>query len=125
MVNAQAAVKRTGGSERTGHGDLAGARRRAIMTRAQPDLRPWLSLLWEARREAPAPEWAAGIAAVGPARSAAVALRAPDDRQCLLAETAIAVSPPAVARLAYRLLGAGGTGLRTKLGPELALTLLA
>jgi FdhE protein len=94
------------------------------MTRALPDLTPWLSLLWQSRREAAAVDWTGAADGSDPAMRTALALRAPDDRHCLLAETAVAVVPSAVARLAYRLLGAGGTGLRTKLRPDLAVALL-
>lgn len=94
------------------------------MTRALPDLSPWLSLLWQSRREAASAEWTAAVDGVDPATRTSLALRVPDDRHCLLAETEVTVAPTAVARLAYRLLGAGGTGLRTRLGPDLAVALL-
>jgi FdhE protein len=103
------------------HVDVAG---RSRMTRALPDLSPWLSLLWQSRREAASAEWTAAVNGADPATRIPLALHAPDARHCLLAETEVTVVPTAVARLAYRLLGPGGTGLRTRLGPDLALALL-
>lgn len=94
------------------------------MTRALPDLSPWLSLLWQSRREAASVEWTAAADGADLATRTALPLRAPDDRHCLLASTAVTVVPSAVARLAYRLLGAGGTGLRTRIGPDIAVALL-
>src|SRR5262245_61522732 len=103
------------------HIDVAG---RSRTTRALPDLSPWLLLLWQSRREATSAEWTAAVDDLGAGTRTSLALRAPDDRRCLLADTAVPVVPSAVARLGYRLLGPAGTSLRTKLGPDLAVALL-
>lgn len=110
--------------KRTVAGDQLDGVGRSRATRALPDLTPWLLLLWQSRREATSAEWIGAVDDVHAGTRTSLALRAPDDRHCLLADTAVTVVPSAVARLAYRLLGPAGTGVRTKLGPDLAVALL-
>ena len=82
--------------------------------------------------ECDAPEWTAAVSRLPDvpatdesAPAGAMALRPLEERSCLLAGAPLTVAPSAVTRLVHRLLGASGTGLRSKLGPDSALALLA